>query len=92
VKGEIGGEFDCMLRSCRVATAPPASANGQQMRADRWLVRIEQVPRIVRMRLSLERKEPCIELERMRECVEDLDSILSVKGVDMVQFGPRIIP
>jgi 4-hydroxy-2-oxoheptanedioate aldolase len=23
-----------------------------------------------------------------RECVEDLDAILSVKGLDMVQFGP----
>ena len=23
-----------------------------------------------------------------RQCVEDLDAILSVKGIDMVQFGP----
>jgi 4-hydroxy-2-oxoheptanedioate aldolase len=23
-----------------------------------------------------------------RQCVEDLDAVLSVKGIDMVQFGP----
>jgi 4-hydroxy-2-oxoheptanedioate aldolase len=58
--------------------------HGVGMRRDVGIVREGGTPAFV---TALDRAVLAIMVEK-RQCVEDLDAVLSVKGIDMVQFGP----
>ena len=72
------------VRSVRPETPAARGLMGVGMRRDVGTVSEGGSPAYVQ---ALEEVVLAIMVEK-RECVEDLDAILSVKGIDMVQFGP----
>jgi 4-hydroxy-2-oxoheptanedioate aldolase len=75
-------------RSCveavRAETPMSGGRHGVGMRRDVGVLREAGTPAFVK---ALDDAVVAIMVEK-RECVEDLDAILSVPGIDMVQFGP----
>jgi 2-keto-3-deoxy-L-rhamnonate aldolase RhmA len=72
------------VRAVRPETPTARGLYGVGMRRDAGVVLEGGSPAYVR---ALEEVVLAIMVEK-RECVEDLDAILSTKGIDMVQFGP----
>ena len=72
------------VRAVRPETPIAQGRHGVGMRRDVGVVLEGGSPAYVR---ALEEIVLAIMVEK-RECVEDLDAILSTKGIDMVQFGP----
>lgn len=72
------------VRAVRPETPTAQGRYGVGMRRDAGVVLEGGSPAYVR---ALEEIVLAIMVEK-RECVEDLDAILSTKGIDMVQFGP----
>jgi 4-hydroxy-2-oxoheptanedioate aldolase len=72
------------VAAVRAETPNSGGRLGVGMRRDVGTVRDAGSPAYV---TSLDEVVIALMVEK-RECVEDLDAILSVKGIDMVQFGP----
>lgn len=72
------------VRAVRPETPVARGRLGVGMRRDVGVVREAGSPAYVK---ALEEVVVVIMVEK-RQCVEDLDAILSTKGIDMVQFGP----
>jgi 4-hydroxy-2-oxoheptanedioate aldolase len=72
------------VRAVRAEEPKAGGLHGVGMRRDVGTVREGGSPAFVR---ALDDVVIAIMVEK-RECVEDLDAILAVKGIDMVQFGP----
>jgi 4-hydroxy-2-oxoheptanedioate aldolase len=74
---------DC-VRAVRAEAPGSDGLHGVGMRRDVGTVREAGSPAYVK---ALDDIVVVLMIEK-RQCVEDLDAILSVKGIDMVQFGP----
>jgi 4-hydroxy-2-oxoheptanedioate aldolase len=72
------------VRAVRAEEPAAGGLHGVGMRRDVGTVREGGSPAFVK---ALDEVVVAIMVEK-RQCVEDLEAILSVKGVDMVQFGP----
>ena len=72
------------VRAVRAETPRSGGLHGVGMRRDVGTMRDAGSPAFVK---ALDDVVIAIMVEK-RECVEDLDAILSTKGLDMVQFGP----
>jgi 4-hydroxy-2-oxoheptanedioate aldolase len=72
------------VRAVRAEAPHARGLHGVGMRRDVGVVREPGSPAFVE---ALDQAVVAIMVEK-RECVEDLDAILSVPGLDMVQFGP----
>ena len=72
------------VRAVRAEEPKAGGLHGVGMRRDVGTVREGGSPAFVK---ALDDVVIAIMVEK-RECVEDLDAILGVKGIDMVQFGP----
>jgi 4-hydroxy-2-oxoheptanedioate aldolase len=72
------------VRAVRAESPASRGLHGVGMRRDVGVVREGGSPAYVR---ALDEVVIAIMVEK-RECVENIDAILSTKGLDMVQFGP----
>jgi 4-hydroxy-2-oxoheptanedioate aldolase len=72
------------VRAVRAETPNSGGLHGVGMRRDVGVIREAGSPAFVK---ALDEIVIAIMVEK-RECVEDLDAILDVAGIDMVQFGP----
>jgi 4-hydroxy-2-oxoheptanedioate aldolase len=72
------------VRAVRAETPRSGGLHGVGMRRDVGTLRDAGMPAFVK---ALDDVVIAIMVEK-RECLEDLDAILSTKGLDMVQFGP----
>ncbi len=72
------------VRAVRAETPKSGGLHGVGMRRDVGVIREAGSPAFVK---ALDEIVIAVMVEK-RECVEDLDAILDVAGIDMVQFGP----
>ena len=72
------------VRAVRAEAPGSDGLHGVGMRRDVGTVREAGSPAYIK---ALDEVVVALMIEK-RQCVEDLDAILSVKGIDMVQFGP----
>jgi len=79
----VEGAAAC-VRAVRAEAPRSGGLHGVGMRRDVGTIRDAGMPAFVK---ALDDVVIAIMVEK-RECVEDLDAILSTKGFDMVQFGP----
>lgn len=79
----VEGAAAC-VRAVRADAPRSGGLHGVGMRRDVGTIRDGGMPAFVK---ALDDVVIAIMVEK-RECVEDLDAILSTKGLDMVQFGP----
>jgi 4-hydroxy-2-oxoheptanedioate aldolase len=79
----VADAVEC-VRSVRAETPETGGLHGVGMRRDVSFVLEGGTPAFVQ---ALEDAVVALMIEK-KQCVEDLDAILSVKGIDMTQFGP----
>jgi len=77
-------DAEACVRSVRAETPRAGGLHGVGMRRDVGTMREAGSQAFVK---ALDDAVVALMIEK-RQCVEDLDAILSVKGIDMVQFGP----
>jgi 2-keto-3-deoxy-L-rhamnonate aldolase RhmA len=78
------GDVEFCIKAVRAEAPGSNGLHGVGMRRDVGVIREAGSPAFVK---ALDEVVIAIMVEK-RECVEDLDAILAVKGIDMVQFGP----